>query len=126
MYSWRLRVGVGLVCYVFFFFKQKTTYELRIGDWSSDVFSSDLVAQRVVDQQHEDTGLVTEPVDGIVAGLDVLDLQCGDMPGQLLHERARHRFAGRQQQPYRIRDGRGTRYRCESCARSPRDRKMVG
>src|SRR3546814_1183665 len=29
----------------FFFFKQKTAYELRISDWSSDVCSSDL-AQR--------------------------------------------------------------------------------
>src|SRR3546814_1980014 len=30
-------------CYdVFFFFKQKTAYELRISDWSSDVCSSDL------------------------------------------------------------------------------------
>src|SRR3546814_4027772 len=27
-----------------FFFKQKTAYELRISDWSSDVCSSDLVA----------------------------------------------------------------------------------
>src|SRR3546814_8419054 len=25
-----------------FFFKQKTAYEMRISDWSSDVFSSDL------------------------------------------------------------------------------------
>src|SRR3546814_2854266 len=30
-----------LVC-VFFFFKQKTAYEMRISDWSSDVCSSDL------------------------------------------------------------------------------------
>src|SRR3546814_2413857 len=29
---------------VFFFFKQKTAYEMRIGDWSSDVCSSDLIA----------------------------------------------------------------------------------
>src|SRR3546814_3070785 len=29
--------------YVFFFFKQKTAYEMRISDWSSDVCSSDLV-----------------------------------------------------------------------------------
>src|SRR3546814_959862 len=28
---------------IFFFFKQKTAYELRISDWSSDVCSSDLV-----------------------------------------------------------------------------------
>src|SRR3546814_9941242 len=27
----------------FFFFKQKTAYELRISDWSSDVCSSDLI-----------------------------------------------------------------------------------
>src|SRR3546814_8931132 len=30
--------------YVFFFFKQKTAYEMRISDWSSDVCSSDLKA----------------------------------------------------------------------------------
>src|SRR3546814_7268869 len=28
---------------IFFFFKQKTAYELRISDWSSDVCSSDLL-----------------------------------------------------------------------------------
>src|SRR3546814_8790954 len=32
-----------VVVYVFFFFfKQKTAYEMRISDWSSDVCSSDL------------------------------------------------------------------------------------
>src|SRR3546814_8121653 len=30
------------VLHVFFFFKQKTAYEMRISDWSSDVCSSDL------------------------------------------------------------------------------------
>src|SRR3546814_6007807 len=30
-----------MIC-VFFFFKQKTAYEMRISDWSSDVCSSDL------------------------------------------------------------------------------------
>src|SRR3546814_17970492 len=29
-------------CFPFFFFKQKTAYEMRISDWSSDVCSSDL------------------------------------------------------------------------------------
>src|SRR3546814_8410528 len=35
------------LCYVFvfFFFKQKTAYEMRISDWSSDVCSSDLRAE---------------------------------------------------------------------------------
>src|SRR3546814_481423 len=31
-----------IVVLVFFFFKQKTAYEMRISDWSSDVCSSDL------------------------------------------------------------------------------------
>src|SRR3546814_7190144 len=37
---------VALLCFLiccFFFFKQKTAYEMRISDWSSDVCSSDLV-----------------------------------------------------------------------------------
>src|SRR3546814_1869803 len=33
---------LGVVLFVFFFFKQKTAYEMRISDWSSDVCSSDL------------------------------------------------------------------------------------
>src|SRR3546814_10886758 len=33
-----------MCCFVFFFFKQKTAYEMRISDWSSDVCSSDLLA----------------------------------------------------------------------------------
>src|SRR3546814_10084133 len=31
-----------MLCVCFFFFKQKTAYEMRISDWSSDVCSSDL------------------------------------------------------------------------------------
>src|SRR3546814_1997358 len=35
---------------MFFFFKQKTAYEMRISDWSSDVCSSDLLV-RVIEQR---------------------------------------------------------------------------
>src|SRR3546814_11091174 len=38
---------MSLVC--FFFCKQKTAYEMRISDWSSDVCSSDLLAAEVKD-----------------------------------------------------------------------------
>src|SRR3546814_3035871 len=31
----------------FFFFKQKTAYEMRISDWSSDVCSSDLCSDQI-------------------------------------------------------------------------------
>src|SRR3546814_2062293 len=36
------------ICVYFFFFKQKTAYEMRISDWSSDVCSSDLAFHRLV------------------------------------------------------------------------------
>src|SRR3546814_10426877 len=35
-------LSLVLSCVLFFFFKQKTAYEMRISDWSSDVCSSDL------------------------------------------------------------------------------------
>src|SRR3546814_2606681 len=34
----------------FFFFKQKTAYEMRISDWSSDVCSSDLVLDKLQEE----------------------------------------------------------------------------
>src|SRR3546814_10514665 len=53
-------VCVVCVIFSFFFFKQKTAYEMRISDWSSDVCSSDLprgmrlavVADRLAVPQH--------------------------------------------------------------------------
>src|SRR3546814_9730308 len=45
-----ISVCVSVICslcsylFYFFFFKQKTAYEMRISDWSSDVCSSDLLA----------------------------------------------------------------------------------
>src|SRR3546814_3049481 len=38
---------------MFFFFKQKTAYEMRISDWSSDVCSSDLVDEVDLILKHE-------------------------------------------------------------------------
>src|SRR3546814_3550128 len=40
---------------LFFFFKQKTAYEMRISDWSSDVCSSDLPASRSGPNVHGDS-----------------------------------------------------------------------
>src|SRR3546814_6513382 len=39
--------SVFLLCVCFFFFKQKTAYEMRISDWSSDACSSDLCRRLV-------------------------------------------------------------------------------
>src|SRR3546814_5011089 len=41
-----LLLSVVSMLFVFFFFKQKTAYEMRISDWSSDVCSSDLATYR--------------------------------------------------------------------------------
>src|SRR3546814_6033175 len=60
-----------------FLFKQKTAYELRISDWSSDVCSSDLVGR----SDHPDAAVrfgqvlpVHQPVDGVPRIGDVIDL----------------------------------------------------
>src|SRR3546814_4891503 len=58
--------------FFFFFFKQKTAYEMRISDWSSDVCSSDLLPDRIV--RHDDAPcgqFVLEPVQCQVR--DLLD-----------------------------------------------------
>src|SRR3546814_4216063 len=57
--------------FFFFFFKQKTAYEMRISDWSSDVCSSDLLFIAITErrplalwQRHRTLALVDE--DGVV------------------------------------------------------------
>src|SRR3546814_3679463 len=46
--AWECGFLIFVVYCLFFFFKQKTAYEMRISDWSSDVCSSDLAADRTV------------------------------------------------------------------------------
>src|SRR3546814_17954609 len=53
---------------LFFFFKQKTAYEMRISDWSSDVCSSDLAAgrHRIASGDLEHVGLGQPAPDEVV------------------------------------------------------------
>src|SRR3546814_10353893 len=44
---------MGCCSLMFVFFKQKTAYELRISDWSSDVCSSDLAPRHLDRSRHE-------------------------------------------------------------------------
>src|SRR3546814_9881722 len=68
----------GLLYFFLLFFKQKTAYEMRISDWSSDVCSSDLlpsedaveldgVAHRLVDLQRHLLAAEDEGGDGLGA-----------------------------------------------------------
>src|SRR3546814_14865875 len=59
-----------MVC-VFFFFKQKTAYEMRISDLSSDVGSSDL---ELALHRHEDLDHLHDAGRQLVAALQLLDL----------------------------------------------------
>src|SRR3546814_8766438 len=49
--------------FAFFFFKQKTAYEMRISDWSSDVCSSDLPADdHVVEMRDQEQRIVEHEI----------------------------------------------------------------
>src|SRR3546814_19892061 len=55
---------------MFFFFKQKTAYELRISDWSSDVCSSDLLGGLELAKRNvtTDPGVAVRYIDNATEG----------------------------------------------------------
>src|SRR5216117_4195971 len=84
-----------LECFFFFFFKQKTAYEIRKGDWSSDVCSSDLQREaRRAEPDNKDSfpgcrfWIRATNVEGVPPREQRVDLEA---PGQLEHvlQRAR-------------------------------------
>src|SRR3546814_1890802 len=72
-----IRVGgyaCSIICCFLFFFKQKTAYEMRISDWSSDVCSSDLLHRataRLRDRDDLSAMLVTANGRYFSAGIDL-------------------------------------------------------
>src|SRR3546814_7652021 len=54
---------------MFFFFKQKTAYEMRSSDWSSDVCSSDLMEVLGSVEAEVDHGFVSALAGGVVVDL---------------------------------------------------------
>src|SRR3546814_7633790 len=64
------------VCYVFFF-KQKTAYEMRISDWSSDVCSSDLYVAEIT-RRHGKRHLLLQPGSAAQPAPEVVDNLGGD------------------------------------------------
>src|SRR3546814_9957516 len=57
----------------FFFFKQKTAYELCISYWSSDVCSADLV-KGITLKSLNGTAITAEDLSDVVEGLGELDI----------------------------------------------------
>src|SRR3546814_3224017 len=87
-----------MVLSVFFFFKQKTAYEMRISDWSSDVCSSDVgvghrAALSQVGPHRCGVGHVVG-VEDVEVGGPVLDVGAGVGGGQGA-DRLRDAGAGR-------------------------------
>src|SRR3546814_9132836 len=68
---------------LFFFFKQKTAYEMRISDWSSDVCSSDLRLIDFLDAHHEAIIAIAARADGNVEfhlRIGVIGLRLAQIP----------------------------------------------
>src|SRR3546814_3496804 len=53
-----------------FFFKQKTSYDMRISDWSSDLCSSDLIAEGLFNLFGGTIGPAMEMADAITASTE--------------------------------------------------------
>src|SRR3546814_10128652 len=62
------------MCVLVFFFKQKTAYEMRISDWSSDVCSSDLGRQA----RAAETAIIVEIFDHGDVALGIAHPRAGD------------------------------------------------
>src|SRR3546814_6647227 len=87
------------MCFLlFFFFKQKTAYEMRISDWSSDVCSSDLSRfdwRMIMKQAQLDIELCGRLADacGPVLGLAVPDT---GLPVTAMLDRSEERRVGKE------------------------------
>src|SRR3546814_3657652 len=65
-------------CVFFFFFKQKTAYEMRISDWSSDVCSSDLfLLHNLVLVGFEEKRVAVRERDIAAHGVDLVCVDAG-------------------------------------------------
>src|SRR3546814_4401273 len=70
----------------FFFFKQKTAYEMRISDWSSDVCSSDLQTNTLIFHEclrHNEFGRTERYQKYVVSSLHVASFAKGDLWGRV-------------------------------------------
>src|SRR3546814_17568969 len=142
------------VYFIFFFFKQKTAYEMRISDWSSDVCSSDLLDRlhhRLAlaleqDQPGDIAAQLAPPVSALgrmlqlrlkrlQPGLELRQshrlLACGDQRGDPLRLRAAEALAEPAiDHPQRLasahRTTRGTRYQHDLGPRPVGARNSIG
>src|SRR3546814_8298098 len=70
---------LSILCCFSFFFKQKTAYEMRISDWSSDVCSSDLKKDERDSEKRESRLWSQAAAQSVVAA-------CREQPGSVTEE----------------------------------------
>src|SRR3546814_4231835 len=84
-------LSIALLCcyyalfsiFLFFFFKQKTAYEMRISDWSSDVCSSDLFKENMKRQPVQSMWVFTVEVGTAIRSGDKDKMKgWGDLNGK--------------------------------------------
>src|SRR3546814_5651314 len=91
----------GVLFIYFFFFKQKTAYEMRISDWSSDVCSSDLILRKerlrgLIPGQRD---AVIQYADHIVGeGEKLLRLMCDAGQEGIIAKKADAPYSGRSEE----------------------------
>src|SRR3546814_9315696 len=85
----------------FFFFKQKTAYEMRISDWSSDLCSSDLF--RIMDEALAglaaavpDRAAIPRHLAQVGQRLDQKAAACGQRQGTHRRRRSEERRVGKE------------------------------
>src|SRR3546814_11068171 len=102
---------------MFFFFKQKTAYEMRISDWSSDVCSSDLpdaelpreLDQRVAHMLHQEHCLGCR-----LEAVSLSRKQCDSEPlFEPLEQRAHGGLAHAEKDRKRVVEGKGVSVRVD-------------
>src|SRR3546814_4670989 len=86
---------------LFFFFKQKTAYEMRISDWSSDVCSSDLEITPLTTldgHQLRRRGLVGQPIADDPGEVGAVQVPVADLDQLASHEfgRSEERRVGKE------------------------------
>src|SRR3546814_10082874 len=92
-----------VICF-FFFFKQKTAYEMRISDWSSDVCSSDLGNKqelRAISKSIKDLPDVHWPAEDLIRNgnaviVDNLNAYLSEIPNSYWPERSEERRVGKE------------------------------
>src|SRR3546814_3303480 len=79
-----------------FLVKQKTAYEMRISDWSSDVCSSDLSGPAMAIRTRMQIDGKTDRLGPVVALIGYARVSTGDQKLALQHDRSEERRVGKE------------------------------